>query len=996
MFNTIAIILIILCAPLSSHAGSPDRDLIPRYDLEVSIDPAESRISGSSLISVRAGHSFSVYSGRLIISDLRLNGESVDFNSNASSILINPVEDGTLEIRFEGVFKGGGDPDPAIPASMGNVIGKRGISLTGLWYPGIDGLSYHSLKATLPGGFEAVSEADEITKTVRDGFVDFHFEFLHPLEGISLVASDRYRITRDRVKDIDVLAYFFEEDSELAATYIEYTKKYLQFYEEMLGPYPFRRFAVVENFLPTGFSMPAFTLLGSSVVHLPFIVGTSLGHEILHQWFGNLVYIDHQRGNWAEGLTTYLSDHLYREMEGEGWEYRKQVMIDFMSYLGGDDEFPVKDFRSRFDHASKSVGYGKVAMLFHMLKVMVGEEPFFRALKGFIRDYSYRKASWDDLRSSFEKIHGGDLGSFFSMWVDLPGVPELNLEDAERIYRNEGFELKFTITRQGDLFDIAVPLTIYSGESKIKRFFRVAEERNDFRVFLSDEPVKIVLDEDYDIMRRLHESEVPPVVGGVLGRRRLLLSLPEENGAVYREMIETFHAKGAEAIKPDDITVSEMNSSSLIIPGYDNPYVSRLFGRLDPPDAGFSVTVKKNPWNTAGVIALFHARSKEELAAGFRKINHYGKYSQLFFDDGKNTLKHIEDSQRGVTAVLREKTPVIEVSSVNTLDNLIAEVAQRDIVYIGEFHDVFSHHAVQLDIIRGVHGESAKMAIGMEMFQRPFQQTLDDYIAGKIEEKEFLRETEYFKRWRFDYNLYKPILDYARRNSIPVVALNMEREIIDQVSDDGIDSLSPDDHDRIPEGMDFSDMEYRERIRNVFRHHRDWKEKNFDYFYQSQILWDETMSLSIDRYLRENPGHKIVVIAGQGHLEFGSGIPKRTMRRNGLSYSIVLIDASLDEGVADYVLYPKPVEGVASPKLMVLLDLDEDVLEVAGFPHGSVSEEAGLKEGDIIIALDDQPISSLEDVKIQLFYRKKGDPVTVTVLRKENGEEREIQFSFKL
>jgi uncharacterized iron-regulated protein len=996
MLNLIAVILIILLTPLYSHAGSPDKGLIPEYKLEVSIDPLESRISGSSRISVRAGQAFSVYRGSLRINDLKLNSETVDFDGNASSILITPVEDGTLEIRFEGVFKGRDDPDPSVPGSIGNVIDKRGVSLTRLWYPGISGLSYHRLKATLPEGFEAISEADEIKKTVRDGFVDFHFEFPHPLEEISLVASDRYHLTRDRVDGIDIHAYFFEEDSDLAPAYIEYTKKYLQLYEELLGRYPFRRFSVVENFLPTGYSMPSFTLLGSSVVHLPFIVETSLGHEILHQWFGNLVYIDHESGNWAEGLTAYLSDHLYKEMEGRGWKHRKQVMIDFMSYLGDEDEFPLKDFRSRFDRASRSVGYGKAAMLFHMLKNTVGEGPFFRALKGFISDYSFQKASWDDLRSSFEKIHGGELGHFFSMWVDLPGVPELNLEDAESIYRRDGFELKFTISQKGDLFDIPVPMTIYSGDRGVKRFFRVTEETNDFTVFLSDEPVRIVLDEDYDIMRRLHESEVPPVIGGVLGRRSLILLLPEDDGEIYREMIDAFQAKGAEVIKPDDISVSGMKSSSLIIPGYDNPYVSRLFGRLDPPDAGFSVTVTKNPWNPAGVIALFHARSKEELTAGFRKIIHYGKYSQLFFDDGKNTRKHIEDSQRGISMELKEKTPVVEVSSVNTLDHLIAEVAQRDIIYIGEFHDVFSHHAVQLDIIRGVHGQSEKMAIGMEMFQRPFQKTLDDYIAGRIEEREFLRETEYFKRWRFDYNLYKPILDYARRHAIPVVALNMEREIIDQVSDDGIDSLSPDDLGRIPEGMDFSDMEYRERIMDVFRHHRDWKEKNFDYFYQSQILWDETMSLSIDGYLRENPGHKIVVIAGQGHLEFGSGIPKRTLRRNGFPYAIVLIDASLDEGVADYVLYPKPVEGVTSPKLMVLLNLDDDVLEIAGFPHGSVSEEAGLKEGDIIMALDDQPISSLEDVKIQLFYRKKGDPVTVTVLRKENGREREIEFSYEL
>ena len=67
-------------------------------------------------------------------------------------------------------------------------------------------------------------------------------------------------------------------------------KQYIQLYETLFHPFPFKRFAIVENFLPTGISMPTYTLLGQEVVRLPFIVETSLGHEVLHQWFGNQVY----------------------------------------------------------------------------------------------------------------------------------------------------------------------------------------------------------------------------------------------------------------------------------------------------------------------------------------------------------------------------------------------------------------------------------------------------------------------------------------------------------------------------------------------------------------------------------------------------------------------------------------------------------------------------------------------------------------------------------
>jgi len=224
----------------------------------------------------------------------------------------------------------------------------------------------------------------------------------------------------------------------------------------------------------------------------------------------------------------------------------------------------------------------------------------------------------------------------------------------------------------------------------------------------------------------------------------------------------------------------------------------------------------------------------------------------------------------------------------------------------------------------------------------------------------------------------------------------MDREIIDKVSKNGIDSLTKKERKRVPADMDFSDSEYMERIREVFRYHKDWKEKNFDYFYQSQILWDETMSLSTVDFLKKDPGKQMVVIAGQGHLEFGSGIPKRTYRRNGETYAIVLIDASLDDGIADHVVFPKSVEGITSPKLMVFLDIKEENLKISGFPESSVSEKAGLQTGDIIISMDGQTTNGIEDVKIHLFYKEKGDIVSVKVLRSEKNGQEEIEYKVRL
>ncbi|MEK7789697.1 MAG: ChaN family lipoprotein, partial [Planctomycetota bacterium] len=328
----------------------------------------------------------------------------------------------------------------------------------------------------------------------------------------------------------------------------------------------------------------------------------------------------------------------------------------------------------------------------------------------------------------------------------------------------------------------------------------------------------------------------------------------------------------------------------------------------------------------------------------------------------------------------------VEVSALKTLNDVINSVSNKKIIYIGEHHDQFAHHNVQFQVIKGLYAKNKKVAIGMEMFQMPFQGILDGYIAGRIDEKEFLKKSEYFKRWGFDYNLYKPILDFAREEKIPLVALNIRREIVAKVSKSGLDSLSDEEKKEIPQQMDFSDNEYRDRLMKVFKMHQNSKDRNFDFFYQSQVLWDETMAQSIDEFFKKNPDFQqngqFVVIAGGGHIQYGSGIPKRTFRRNGYEYAVILNDANMERNIADYIFYPQLMEGITSPKLMVSLKEEDGRVMIEGFPENSVSEKAGLKGGDIILSIDSEPVGSVEDMKIHLFYKKKGDTVKVKVLRK--------------
>lgn len=974
----------------------PSAYAIHKISLNVDISIERSQISGIWKMDVSAGEEIVLMTGVLKIDEIRLNGGPVDYAATEGAVRIVPLIGGELAVKYTGIFKEQGTSRGVEDPRVENIIDKRGVSLTNIWYPVYEGLNYYDLRATFPSGYTAVSEAEEITNKIKEGKVEYHFLFPYRVEGINLVASDKYIIVRDRFRDIELYAYFLPEDAELAITYIKSTKKYLRMYEDLIGMFPFRSFSIVENFLPTGYSMPTYTLLGSAVVRLPFITETSLGHEILHQWFGNSVYIDYDSGNWAEGLTTYLADHMYRELKGEGWQYRKQILIDYRSYVNAGNDIPLKDFTGRVDRSSRAVGYGKAAMVFHMLKKLVGDEVFFKSLKDLIGGHRFRSASWNDIRTSFEGQYGQDLGWFFTQWIERTGLPELIPKGAELKQAGTNFALSLHVGQGENIYKLKLPVTIHFKNGVQEETINIDGKEGGFNLTLPDKLQKIVLDENYDVARGISRDEYPPVVARLLAEDKIIIALPEEGKEIYKSIITDFQGRGALLKSLNEINLSDIEANSIIILGVDNPLLLRLCGPVPSEDAGFYLIMKDNPWNTEKVIAVFQAGSKEEVDAAYRKIPHYGKYSRLLFKQGINTGKEIQETKRGIVMEMPREASAIEVSSIKTLSDVIEGVKDRRIIYVGEIHDVFAHHAVQLDVITGVYKKVPRLAIGMEMFQRPFQKSLDSYIAGDTGEAEFLKQTEYFKRWGFDYALYKPLLDFARAEKIHVIALNLQKEITEKVSHGGIDSLSEEEKKEIPPDLDFSDMEYRQRLKEIFRMHNNSDEKNFEYFYQAQILWDETMSHSVDEFVKNNPEDKIVVLAGQGHLRFGSGIPKRTFRRNGQDYAIVLIDEDLEQGIADYVVFPKTVKGATTPKLMVFLKSDENRLTIAGFPENSVSEKAGIKIDDVILFVDDVEVKDIDDIKVHLLDKKPGDIVKVRILRKEDGGEKELVIDVAL
>jgi uncharacterized iron-regulated protein len=908
---------------------------------------------------------------------------------------------GTLVISYEVRFKQSKMENtlhnPGVVTK--NIISKQGICLTKTWYPALDIPAQYHLRALVPENFTALSEADTITEQKVRAGIEYTFDFPYLRDSVTFIAS-KYDVSKEMFNNIEVFAYFFPEDTSLAKTYIDHSKKYLAMYQEMFGPYPYKRFSVVENFLPTGYSLPTFTLLGKTVVRLPFITTTSLGHEILHQWFGNYVYTDYENGNWNEGLTSYLADHLYDEKKGDGRKHRKKLLLDYQNYVNTHNEIPLDTFQQRTDSATRSIGYGKGAFFFHMLKNQVGEEIFYKALRILIEENKFTRTSWDDIFKSFESASNTDLEWFFDQWLSRKGLPQIEVTAPQVLMLGENYTVSFRAVQHGPVYKLPLPVRITTDKMDITKTLTLEKKCQYFEFTVPKKPLQMIIDENYDIFRKLSDDECPPVISGLLGdpQRRVVFSESQKEKA--KDVISFLETRGFTPVNEKDIKDSDIASSSLLLLDSKGAVYSRLFGRAETsPDTEVSLKTYTNPLNNSKVITVLSGKTEQDLKAIVKKMFHYGKYSHLKFQDKKNVFKQTDASSNGIKISLH--TPVVGIRPEKTisLETIIENIKKTPVIYVGEKHTFYEDHKVQLDVIRTLHEENPNLAIGMEMFTQSKQQALDDYLSGKTNEEEFLKSSDYFKDWKFNYHLYREILYFAKEKQIPVIALNLKRELIKKVARNGLDNLTADEKKKIPEDMDMSDSEYKKRLQKTFSHHDKARGIKFENFYQSQILWDETMAHSIDRFLRQNPKHQMVIIAGAGHIAYGSGIPKRTYRLNGKEY-VTLLNAKSGgprKGFADYVLFPETLSAPAAPLLGIYITKEDEGIMIKGFSPGSVAQKAGIKKEDYLLSVNERKIIDIDDTKIALFSKKKGETIPVKILRKRfilPG--REITFKVKL
>jgi hypothetical protein len=658
----------------AASTGAAAEPIAVEHRLTVELVPAESRLVGRDRMRIAASERAELsiaLAARARRVRVEVNGSGRPFDRSGSMLRVplhaeersRPV---LLDVAYEAVFD---DPVPVNPLNTDNPgfgvaasITAEGVFLLGGagWYPELAGSrpSFH-LTVAAPQGILAVTAGRSLGHTDRDGATVSEWQIDHPVRGLALSAA-AYRVQERTLGRTVIATYFREPNQDLAPAYLEATAGYLELYERLFGPYPFPKFAVVENFFPTGYGFPSYTLIGGTVLRLPFIIATSLGHEIAHCWWGNGVFVDAAAGNWSEGLTTYVADYLYKERESpeEARSARLQMIRNYTTLAPPESEIPLARFLSRTDPMTKAVGYDKGAMVFHMLRREVGEEAFWAALRDLFASHLFRPASWADIRQAVEARSGRSLGWFFDQWVQRPGAPRLRLESVVARPADGAWTIGGRLVQAPPHFKANVSAVVDGGGVSETHPIALTGDSADLALTATHQPAGLAVDPESHLLRRLDAAEIPPSVNSLKSSPGVTLVLARSSNADLRRLadilVRSLGLRRAAVVSEEDLESALASGRDLILVG-----LPQEPGRLPGLPAGVALSprrvavngaifersdetffgVFRHPQAAARVVALLLPLGPAGAESAAGKLTHYGRYSFLAFRNGANLAK---------------------------------------------------------------------------------------------------------------------------------------------------------------------------------------------------------------------------------------------------------------------------------------------------------------------------------------------------------------------
>ncbi len=810
----LALILIVSCG---LHSMIAHADIQPfQHHMEISLSPASSHIQVKDRIHIPAHYrstqktpatlSFSLHAGLTIH---QTEGGEITHQSATTAahsiatgspvplkhylLTLSPKQE-SVTLHFSGqinhpVQRPGQEYARSFSYTPG-VISSQGVFLanSSAWYPQFEQpMVSFRLNISLPNSWDVVSQGKLVDEQPQDSMKTLVWEEKQPQDNIYLVAGQYERYAQS-TGAVTALVYLRNADQALAQKYLDATAQYIALYSKLLGPYPYEKFALVENFWETGYGMPSFTLLGSKVIRLPFILHSSYPHEILHNYWGNGVFVDYEKGNWAEGLTAYLADHLISEQRGKGAEYRRDVLQKYTDFVTKGKDFPITRFTSRHSPSTEAIGYGKTMMFFHMLRQTLGDQDFIQALRHFYTQFKFNQASFDDLKETFNTTSGRNFSSMFQQWINRSGAPDLILQQAEAENTAQGYRLKAVIQQRhsGQPYDLMVPVAVYLAgqEQPYQSTIQLNQQTQIVEMQLPARPVRIDIDPQFDVFRRLDSREIPSALSQGFGAEKPLLILPARADAsvlqAYIALAENWQktqANQLEIILDNQLDTLPIDRTIWIM-GWDNQFspnvldalseqgVKRHQDRLHLDKQHYTqnqhslVLTARQPSDPDKTLLWVASDLPAAIAQLTHKLPHYRKYSYLAFNNDK-----LDNINKGQWAISQSPLSRLITQKDNAVIDSPSHHALAPRQALAELPPLFSEQRMMADIAY-LASETLK---GRELGSKELDLAAE-YIATHFREAGLLPggdNNDYYQVWQ--QNVGKPKGEITLRNVIGIL-----------------------------------------------------------------------------------------------------------------------------------------------------------------------------------------------------------------------------------
>jgi aminopeptidase N len=726
-----ALIILFVSMPIAGRSEETMQNQIASHFLAVELTPDDNSIwaADNVILTGPASEDFKfTLNKNLLISQIISNGDYVNFEtgpymgegvgetaeSETVQLITAHLPEGAtnFNIMYSGKIFDAVSPEKALAHVRGDytsgMIAPEGVYLSSEsgWYPDTaNSMAQFEIVTTLPAGYLDVTQGDLVERTQVKPTVTMgtttgntgeapiirtvpsdtdwssvsHWKSTFPTDGCTLVAN-RFMVTSREIDGVKCSTYFFQDDPVLAKAFLDKLEEYLPAYQKLLGKYPYARFDVVENFFSTGYGMPGFTLMGTGALRMPFNTAEgSLAHELVHNWWGNSVFVDWEKGNWCEGLTTFTTNYYWNIINGQdekAQDYRYLAMMRYSIQVTPDVEYPIREFRTKTKSIDDSIGYDKTCAFFIMLHEMLGKDTFFNGLKELISAKTGQKTTWADIEAAFEKVSGKDLSGYFKTWLDNKGTPNIVTEINRATGEREGTNLlSLRFTQTGELFDSWLPLSVETTNGDKEYATEIGMDPVKLDLTMGGKPLSVTLDPNYYLFRRFSREEIPSCLNLTLNADHILVILPSggESDMVQvmsmgrggpsmseisvKDLMKQLGNDVAEddprvTVKYDvDVTEADMANASVLCLGSPkyNSYATKLVAKSDQlgfTEKGFSVkgtefTDEKqallasirNPYNPSYDVTFYLGNSPQAMSRA-QLIYHYGWDSYVQYDSG--------------------------------------------------------------------------------------------------------------------------------------------------------------------------------------------------------------------------------------------------------------------------------------------------------------------------------------------------------------------------